>query len=176
MDSTHSIFEQALNDARQLIKTSQSDNYLIDFPYSTFTIPRPGEEKNEPGRQNFRNTLNLNNLKIVEQFVKKHQLDVTADPEKVFLPRLKQCLISDFGQEKFDTAENNHRQKWRLVEGIGAFINQTLTWAKELTEFVNNPHGTHRDHILELIQNIDKVVISADDEKTNIQANIKKPQ
>lgn len=129
MDQTHYLFEQALADAQTFIKISQSSEYQIQFPYSTYTICRPGEMKNEPGRQNFRHTVNQDNRMTVIDFVQKHQLDVNADPEEVFLPRLKDSLIADFGLEKFHTAENNHRQKWRIIEGIASFINQTLTWA-----------------------------------------------
>lgn len=169
MDFT--IFQQAINNAQTLIETSQSNEYLIDFPYSTFTIPRPGERQNEPGRQNFRHTLNNQNRQIVTDFVQKHQLDFNADPEKVFLPKLKECLIADFGKEKFNEAENNHRQKWRLVESIGSFINQTMTWAIDLIDFVNNPSEINKERILELIANIDSVVISPDNETGEMVAN-----
>lgn len=120
-------------DMNDFLREADANKYIVDFPYGSSSKARPGDTKNEPGRNAAPHAANATNRKVIQTFVTKHSLDYTADPEKVFLPSLKRALIEYFGKDAFDKAESNHRQKWRLVDDIGSFINQTLTWGASLS-------------------------------------------
>ena len=160
------MYTQSISDINDFIRDANSDNYVVDFPYGTYTKARPGETKNEPGRNAAPHAANHLNRQIIQDFVTKYKLDYTADPEKLFLPSLKKALIDEFGIAAFENAEANHRQKWRLIDGIGSFINQTLTWGVLLNTFYNNLEEQAR--LLDLCRNINNVVVMFDPTKPRL--------
>lgn len=151
------IFLKARADITAFVHQSNWNEYVVNFPYGTFTIPRSGESSNEPGRRSPMQCVNRRNHDVVRAFVDKYNLNYEADPESVFLPALKLALITEFGEQAWKDAEKNHRQKFRMLQGIGAFINQTLTWGVALTNFNKNREEIQR--LSALCRNISSVIV-----------------
>ena len=131
MADTIHTFEKGLEALRSFLDAAKAPSNVIGdgFPYGTYTIPRPGETKAEPGRRHHKNCANPENIKQARAWVKKHNLDF--DDEK-YLDKVKTSLILDFGPEAFQQAEETHRQKFRLVEGIASYVAECCDWGHRL--------------------------------------------
>lgn len=128
-------FEHGLCSLLAFYKSAQDPSLAIGdtFPYGTHTVAKPGETKNEPGRRHHKNSANQKNVQQAQEWVKKHSLVITSDG---FIAKVKDALLRDFGQEALTQAEETHRQKFRLVEGIAAYIAECCDWGHHLVKMM----------------------------------------
>lgn len=145
----------------EFVRSAQHNRNVADFPFGTYQKCRPGEFKNEFGRQSPLAAVNSHNIEVVKTFVSKHRLNLdfaSTEPAK-FIAEVKAALINDYTEPVINEHKSKHRQEFRFFEGIASYIEMSMVWGAKLLEFRSHPDHTTISGLRMLLSQVDNCVL-----------------